>query len=111
MSMKIYHFQFSEHAKVRANQRGVSKPQLKLVINYADIFVSVGRDLSAGRLSRQAVNDAVADGVPPSEVDRLKRLAIVEAADGKIVTIAVVHGKKGKHYRRRMRRFWKDYGR
>ena len=108
MNDTIDHFGMSQHAQARANQRGVTKCQMTLIISYADIFVSVGRNLKACRLSRQALKEAVADGISPSEVDRLKRRAIIEADDGNIVTVAVPHGKKGRHYKRRMRHFWKE---
>jgi hypothetical protein len=39
---------------------------------------------------------------------RLARLALVEAADGAVVTVARIHGRKGRHYRRRIRRYWRD---
>ncbi|MFC4595532.1 hypothetical protein [Sphingobium tyrosinilyticum] len=105
MNDKLDHFEISQHAKVRASQRGFTKCRLTLAIRYADMFVSVGRDLNASRLSRHALAEAMADGIPPAEAERLKRLTIIEADDGAVVTVAVPYGKKGRHYKRRMRRY------
>jgi len=100
-------FEISRHARARANQRGVTNRRLAQLISYADVIVSVGHNLSACHLSRRAVEAAIHDGLPPSQIERLSRLAIIEADDGTIVTVAAIHGRKGRHYKRRMRRFWK----
>lgn len=94
------------HARARANQRGVTNARISRFWMLADIEVRVGRNLIANRISRIAIAEAIADGLPPSELHQLSRLALVEADDGPIVTVAHVHGKKARSYRRQTRRFW-----
>lgn len=73
----------------------------------ADREVPVAASLSARSLSKSAIAEAIADGFSPSEVDRVRRLALVVSGDGAVVTVASIHGRKGRHYQRRMRRYWK----
>lgn len=97
------------HSSVRANQRGINNERLSALLNIADIDVPVGRRLSARRVSRAALHEAIKEGLPPSQADRLKRLAVIEADDGAIVSVASVYGRKGRRYKRRVSNYWKGY--
>ena len=95
------------HAAVRANQRGVSHCRLAALLAVADLDVQVGRRLHARRASRRALLEAIADGLPPALVGRLSNLAVIEADDGAVVTVAPIHGQAGRHYKRQSRRHWR----
>ena len=88
-------------------QRGVRDHQVIAIANFADLDVRVSRHLHAMRLSRRALAEAASEGLSRQQMDQLRRLAIVEAADGSLVTVVHLHGRKSKAYRRRDRRnFW-----
>ncbi len=97
----------TKHAAGRANQRGVTHAAIGRLWLLADREVPVAASLSARSLSKSAIAEAIADGFSPSEVDRVRRLALVVSGDGAVVTVASIHGRKGRHYQRRMRRYWK----
>ena len=100
--------QATKHAGVRMRQRGVRDYQVLAIANLADLEVRVGRHLHAMRLSPCALAEAASEGLSQQQMDQLRRLVIVEAADGALVTVAHLHGRKSKAYRRRDRRkFWR----
>ena len=100
-------FKMTHHASRRSQQRGLRAFQIEALLDLADLCVPVGRNLNALRLSRDALNDAIADGLSPAIAANLERRAIVLADDGAIVTVAHLHGAKSRAYRRRDRRpYW-----
>ena len=106
MGQSVLSHELTRHAEVRANQRGITKRRLESLLSIADIDVAVGRHLHARRASRSAIAEAIQEGLSPSDAERLSRIALIQADDGAIVTVAPVHGRKGRHYRRRLHRFW-----
>lgn len=98
----------TRHATQRASQRGVTRAAIGHLWSLSDQEIPVAADLHACSISRAAIAEAIADGARPADMARLARLALVEAADGAIVTVARIHGRKGRHYRRRIRRYWRD---
>ena len=91
---------FSEHAARRLRQRGIGKKQLIAFYNTCDRERSVGRGCIAMTLSRRGQVELLADGWSPTEVGRIGRMAIVEAADGVVVTVCKQHGKRSRMLRR-----------
>ena len=108
MNQSIGRHELTRHAQVRANQRGVTKHRLASLLRFADIDVAVGRHLHARRVSRCGIAVAIQEGLAPSDAERLSRIAVIVADDGAVVTVAPVYGCKGRHYGRRMRRFWQE---
>jgi hypothetical protein len=101
--------QFSHHAEVRMRQRGMRNADIAALCLIADIDVPVARDLYAMRLSRQAVTEARAAGVPLRIIERLARAVAVESGDGTLVTCARLHGRAATSYRKRgSRKFWSN---
>lgn len=98
----------TDHAEARANQRGVSHRRLAALLVIADLDVGVGRQLRAYRASRLALQEAIADGLSPADAGRLSNLAVIEAEDGTVVTVALIRGQAGIHYTRRTRRHWRS---
>lgn len=97
----------TKHATARANQRGVPHRRLEALLAVADLEVAVGRGLHARRASRRALLEAIADGLPPALAGHLSNLAVVEADNGSVVTVAHIHGRAGQHYKRRTRSHWR----
>lgn len=62
--------QFSNHARQRAGQRGVRMTELYLVIAEGDRVTPVGSNCVALAISRERRKELVAEGYPPSVVDR-----------------------------------------
>jgi hypothetical protein len=108
MAQSVERHRLTRHAEIRANQRGVTISRLASLLSFADIDVAVGRQLYARRVSRCALAEAIQEGLSPSEGERISRIAVIEGDNGAIVTVAAVYGRKGRHYRRRMRRFWNE---
>ncbi len=101
-------FTMTIHATRRSQRRAIKRPQIEQLFLLSDTSSRVDRHLSALRLSRSALQEAMADGMPPAEADRLAGRTIVLADDGAIVTLAHLHGSKSCAYRRRDRRaYWK----
>lgn len=99
----------TKHAGKRMRQRGIRNEQVLAVAQLADIDVPVGRSLHAMRMSRHAIAEAAAEGLSASEFDRLRHMVLVESADGALVTVAHLHGRKSRAYSRRDRRkFWRS---
>ena len=91
---------FSEHATRRLRQRGIGREQLIAFYNTCDRERPVGRGCIAMTLSKRAQSELLADGWPPAEVDSIRRMAIVEAPDGIVVTVCKQHGKRSRMLRR-----------
>ena len=101
-------FRMTNHACRRSQQRSVSSEQLSALFWLTDMATPVDRRLTAHRISRNALFEAVADGMAPAIADRLIRRAMVLSDDGAVVTVATLHGTKAQSYRRRDRRpYWK----
>lgn len=99
----------TRHATRRAQQRAINRLQIEQLFLLSDMSSRVDRHLGALRLSRGALTEALADGMPPAQADRLAGRTLVLADDGAIVTLAHLHGSKSGAYRRRDRRaYWKS---
>ena len=99
----------TRHATRRAQQRSIKRSQIEQIFLLSDMSSQVDRHLGALRLSRGALKEAVADGMPPAQADRLAGRTLVLADDGAIVTLAHLYGSKSGAYRRRDRRpYWKS---
>lgn len=99
----------TQHATRRAQQRSIRRVQIEQLFLLSDISSRVDRNLGALRMSRTALKEALADGLPPAQADRLAGRTLVLADDGAIVTLTHLHGSKSGSYRRRDRRaYWKS---
>lgn len=94
----------SRHAEARANQRGIRQASLETLLDLADFAKPVARGLTVLRASNRSLAFALSEGIDPSTVARLRKLAIVQADDGTLVTCAHIHGRKAKGYLCRDRR-------
>jgi hypothetical protein len=101
-------FSMTRHATRRAQQRAIRKVQIEQILLLSDTSSPVARHLNATRLSREALQEAVADGMPPAEASRLAGRTILLADDGAIVTLLHLRDSKARTYRQRDRRaYWK----
>ena len=99
---------WTKHAATRMQQRGFTKMTAELLVVHSDLVTPLGRNLVGFRMSHQAVDEAVDNGLPRAIAERLVRRCAVVADDGAILTLVHVHGTKSGAYKRRDRRaFWK----
>ncbi|WP_431855328.1 hypothetical protein [Azospirillum sp.] len=77
----------TKHASRRLQQRGVPGPRLERHIEFADRVVPVGDGSVCLTVSREGLAELVAAGVNRQELERLRRLAVVIAADGAVRTV------------------------
>lgn len=93
-------FSMSEHAAVRANQRGVTHQMISDVLTYADVEEPVGDGRTVVRLSRQTLRDQSVRSSLGPHADRLQSVALICSRDGEIVTVLHDHGARGgRRYR------------
>lgn len=100
--------QLSRHAEARSNQRGISQASLLALMEIADFAKPVARGLTVLRATGRSLAFAAGDGFDPATIASLRKLIVVQAEDGTLVTCAHLHGRKAKSYLRRERRkFWR----
>ncbi len=79
-------FPHSRHAETRMRQRGIKQSSTDLFLSRADKYRDVGHGCSVWFWSDWAAEQARIDGVPPSEIDRVRDLSAILAEDGTVVT-------------------------
>lgn len=92
----------SQHAAIRANQRGVTHALIDALISHADYEMPVGDGCTVLRMSRERLQDRDVRRELGSIIDRLKNLAVVwNYEESKVITVLHDHGKSaGRRYRR-----------
>jgi len=92
----------SQHALVRANQRGITHEMIRDLITYADIEAPVGGGCTVLRVSRERLRERDLRSRLASNPDKLTCLALVWSDEtAEVVTPLVDHGgAKGRRYRR-----------
>lgn len=94
--------QLSQHAEVRANQRGIAGWVIDSVLEHADMETPVGSGCVALRLSRDRIRDARLRRELGARLERLGGVTVICAEDdGSVVTVLHDHGgASGRRYRR-----------
>ena len=100
-------YRTTKHSSERIQQRGFTKCQITNLLELSDLTTAVDRNLSAMRVSRLALEEAVADGLPRAAAERLCGRVIIFSDDGFLVSIAHLRGRKSAYKRRGRRAFWK----
>lgn len=92
----------SNHAEIRAKQRGVRKTSVRTLIDLADFEVPVGGGCVAIRLARAQYFDSDVCQDLRGAMDRIKNVTlIVDECTGTVVTVLHDHGTaKGRIYRK-----------
>ena len=91
----------SNHAKIRASQRGIYHEMMDAVLRHADHEIPVGGDCYALQLSRRQLRDPKLKASIGSCFDRLAGLVLVCcSATGEIVTVMRDCGSAARRYRR-----------
>lgn len=93
--------EFSHHAGVRMNQRGVPMDLLERVMTHADIEASVGGGCTAFCVSRRRLKDRDVRRSFGGSVDQAAKIAVICGDDGSIVTVLKDWGAAGRRYRGR----------
>jgi hypothetical protein len=95
------HFVMTQHAAIRAQQRGLKRMAIELAVALHDRVVAVGNGhqaWSVGRGRCAALRDA---GLPASIVERLNRtILIVEPLTVTVITVVNGHADPARRYRR-----------
>ena len=89
----------TKHASRRLQQRGIPGTRLERHIQFADRVVPVGDGSICLTVSREGLADLAAEGVNRQELERLRRLAVVIAADEAVRTVMHLHARRGRRYR------------
>ena len=89
------------HARIRCQQRGITRSALDLLMDEADNVVPIGSGCLALTLSREKRRTLRQRGMGAGEIDRAARQAIVIGADGGVITVLYPDGSRGRRYRHR----------
>lgn len=93
--------QLTDHASVRANQRGIPHGLIEQLLAHADIETRVGGGCVALSVSRRRLAERDVRRSMGRDLDRLRNLAVVcNASDGSIVTLLHEHGARARRYHR-----------
>lgn len=76
----------SQHARLRMCQRSISKEELELVLRHGESVRDVGDGCLEVSISRRQWAELRLSGLSASRLDSLKRIVVVIASDGTIVT-------------------------
>ena len=91
---------FSNHARQQMRRRGVREVDLVLLLFGADCETPVGGGCVALSISRRRRRELLADGYSRISLDRASGIAVVQSADGEIVTVLRPSGVRGRRYRK-----------
>ena len=80
-------FTLSQHARLRANQRGVTHQMISDLIAIADVEAPVGGGCTVLRVSRERLQDKTLKGELTSNPDKLGSLALVWSDESAEVVI------------------------
>lgn len=92
----------TRHSEKRARQRGIRKDDLETLLTWGDVEAQVGDGAVSITMSRQAIAELKAEGVPPAKLSKLDKLAVVMTDDGMVKTVMVLRnsGRDKRRYRR-----------
>ncbi|MFZ1415278.1 MAG: hypothetical protein WAS73_11975 [Defluviicoccus sp.] len=94
-------FIISPHAASRAQQRGLKRQAVELVIGLHDRVVAVGNGREAWSVSRQRCKALRAAGLPAAVIERLDRtILVVEPLTATVITVINGHDEADRRYRR-----------
>lgn len=98
----MHSFTLSNHAKLRANQRGITHQMISDLIAFADVEAPVGGGCTVLRVSRDRLKDRALKGELMSNPDKLGSVALIWSEESaEVVTLLVDHGgAKGRRYRK-----------
>ncbi len=91
----------SPHAASRAQQRGLKRQAVELVIGLHDRAVAVGNGREAWSVSCQRCKALRSAGLPAAVIERLERIIlVVEPLTATVVTVINGHDDAERRYRR-----------
>jgi hypothetical protein len=94
-------YEFTDHAKCRAQQRGITFDTLYFVIEHSDIWLHAGEGCRSARISHKQTGELYLEGFPASVIERTRNVVvIVDPNSRSIVTVLHDNGSKsGRKYR------------
>ncbi len=97
--MKQAHF--SEHARIRAQQRAIRPATVELILQHFDVDLEAGNGCRSYRISHWAAAELLREGVAVSAVDKARNVVVIVHNDsGEIVTVMHDCNPDGRRYRR-----------
>jgi hypothetical protein len=75
------------HGQVRLRQRGITARTVATVLEHHDLAMEAGNGCNALSISHLALAGLAHDGVPPSLLERARRVVVVQSANGMVVTV------------------------
>jgi hypothetical protein len=90
----------TDHARVRAQARGVSMKIVEAVYANADLCPFVGGGCRSFMVSRRKL-DRLADNISAADRERMDGVVLVVDPDGEaVITVLHAHSPRGRRYRR-----------
>ncbi|NQU58433.1 MAG: hypothetical protein HQ513_14465 [Rhodospirillales bacterium] len=94
------HITYSNHAEVRAKQRGIRFETIELIASLADRRTRTPGGTVALSISEKAQQRWIDGGLPAADISRARGVVIIaDAKTNEIVTVEHSHGKK-RRFRR-----------
>ena len=92
----------SQHAQLRANQRGVPLHLVDAILRFADVDEPAGSGCTLLRVSNRRLSSDEIRRELGGDTDRLHRLAVVwsDAASKVVTVLHDIPGARGRRYRR-----------
>jgi hypothetical protein len=92
------------HLRKRCQQRGTRTDVINLLLSRGDRIVAVGGGRKSITLTRREAGRLRAEGFAAGVLDRVRKRAVVIDENGDAITVVIPSGRRGRHYRRGVRR-------
>ena len=94
-------FEMTNHARCRAQQRGVTHDTLNFVITHSDVWLHAGEGSKSTRISNRRLGELSREGYPGTLIERATNVVvIVDPLCGSVITVLHDQGsKKSRKYR------------
>ena len=94
-------FEMTNHARCRAQQRGVTHDTLNFVIAHSDVWLHAGEGSKTIRLSNRRLGELSREGYPGALIERATNVEVViDSLSGSIITVLHDQGStKSRKYR------------
>ena len=92
------------HLRKRCQQRGTRTDVINVLLSRGDRVVAVGGGRKSITLTRREAARLRAEGFAAGVLDRARRRAVVLDENGDAITVVIPCGRRGRHYRRGVRR-------
>jgi hypothetical protein len=89
----------TQHARSRAQQRGVSHATIETILTFADREIVVGGGLRSRFVSRARLRRLAGIVLPPSECERADGVVLViDEGENTVISVVKPRGRRGQRY-------------